>query len=114
MQVSTQASKVNWAKLVADGEKAETSKRLLVSWFWYVGWPVFFFVILAPGFLVSIPKARDCDTAEPKFIAPERASPAAVAVHAILFFGLTALLFWWGSKLGIRFPFIVKGLCGAP
>lgn len=95
-------------RLVAENVKKEQAATILVSVIWYFGWPLFFFIVLAPGFLLSLPPARDCDDGVKRVIAPERTTVANVFVHAAVFLIMIIIMFVIGSSIGIYFPFTAK------
>jgi hypothetical protein len=100
------ATRYNWLEVVKKNIQAEQTATLARSIVWYFGWPWVFFVVLAPGFLLSLPPAIDCDDGVRKPIAPERTTTANVFVHSALFVLLVAFMYWFGSNvLGIMFPF---------
>jgi hypothetical protein len=106
LTVSGDASRYNYLALVKKNIESEQAATLARSIVWYFGWPWVFFVVLAPGFLVSLPPAIDCDDGVRKPIAPERTTVANVFVHSALFVLLVAFMYWFGAKvLGIMFPF---------
>jgi len=77
---------------------------------YYFGLPVFFFIILAPGLLISIPPVKDCDTGVSKPFAPGRITVGNTVVHSIIFGLVIVGLFWYGSKHRIAFPFCAAAL----
>lgn len=111
MQVALPATKQSWLEYVKKQIETEQSATLVRSIIWYFGWPLFFFIVLAPGFLLSLPPAVDCDDGVRKPIAPERTTVANVFVHSIIFTGLIVFMYWFGAKvLGIMFPFTTSTL----
>lgn len=101
----------NYGKFVVSTLKSEQAKTVVRSVIWYFGWPLFFFIILAPGFLISLPPARDCDDGVIKPIAPERTTVANVFLHAFIFLALIIIMYWYGAtKLGIYFPFTARAI----
>ena len=109
--ILSSTSKGNYKKFVVDALHQEQAKTIVRSVIWYFGWPLFFFIILAPGFLVSLPPAIDCDDGVRKPIAPERTTVANVFVHALIFLVLIIFMYWYGAKhLGIYFPFTAKSI----
>ena len=111
MQVAVPATKASWLEYVKKQIEAEQSATLVRSIVWYFGWPLFFFIVLAPGFLLSLPPAVDCDDGVRKPIAPERTTVANVFVHAFIFLALIVFMYWFGAKvLGIMFPFTINTL----
>jgi hypothetical protein len=104
--VSEALTGYNWAGLWAKKIQSEQTATRVRSIVWYFGWPLFFFIVLAPGFLLSLPPAIDCDDGVRKPIAPERTTVANVFVHSIIFIALIAFMYWFGAtQLGIMFPF---------
>jgi len=104
--VSDQATRYNWLNVVKKNIESEQAATLVRSLVWYFGWPWVFFVVLAPGFLLSLPPAVDCDDGVRKPIAPERTTVANVFVHSAIYILLVAFMYWFGAKvLGIMFPF---------
>lgn len=77
----------------------------LRAYIFYFGLPLFLFFTLAPGLLISIPPAVDCDTGVSKPFAPSRVTYLNAIVHAIVFTLILILLFRWGAHRGIVFPF---------
>jgi len=88
--------------------KASTDK--FRAYVYYFLLPVFFFVVLAPGLLISIPPVDDCDSGVKKPIAPSRVTWTNALVHGFVFGGLVFLLFWYGSLHRIVFPFAALSL----
>jgi hypothetical protein len=108
--ISTSA-KSNYKSFVIDALHKEQAKTIVRSVIWYFGWPLFFFIILAPGFLISLPPAVDCDDGVRKPIAPERTTVANVFLHSVIFIVLIIFMYWYGAKhLGIYFPFTAKSI----
>lgn len=104
--VSDAATRYNWLNVVKKNIQSEQTATRARSIVWYFGWPLFFFIVLAPGFLLSLPPAIDCDDGVRKPIAPERTTVANVFVHSIIFIALIVFMYWFGAKqLGIMFPF---------
>ena len=104
--VSDAATRYNWLNVVKKNIESEQAATLARSVVWYFGWPWVFFVVLAPGFLLSLPPAIDCDDGVRKPIAPERTTTANVFVHSAIYILLVAFMYWFGAKvLGIMFPF---------
>ena len=105
------ATRYNWLNVVKKNIEAEQTATLVRSIVWYFGWPLLFFIVLAPGFLLSLPPAVDCDDGVRKPIAPERTTVANVFVHSAIFILLVAFMYWIGAKvLGIMFPFTATSL----
>jgi hypothetical protein len=77
------------------------------SYLWYVGWPVAFFIILAPGFLISLPPAESVTDGVKRPIAPGRVIWQAVLIHAAVFTFLVMLMFFLGAQMNIPFPHYV-------
>lgn len=99
-------SRATYLDFVKKKISEEQTLTRIRSFVWYFGWPLFFFIVLAPGFLVSLPPAIDCDDGVRKPIAPERTTVANVFVHAVIFISLIVFMYWFGAKvLGILFPF---------
>lgn len=108
---SVVSNKSSYFKFTLDSIKSEQSKTIVRSVIWYFGWPFFFFIILAPGFLLSLPPAADCDDGVKKPFAPERTTVANVFVHAFIFLFLVIFMYWLGAtRLGIYFPFMAKSI----
>lgn len=109
--LSDAATRYNWLNVVKKNIESEQSATLARSIVWYFGWPLLFFIVLAPGFLLSLPPAADCDDGVKKPIAPERTTVANVFVHSAIFILLVAFMYWFGAKvLGIMFPFTSSSL----
>ena len=84
--------------------EAQHGRFFLRSVLWYFWWPLFFFVILAPGFILSIPPAQDCDDNVVKPIAPGRVTVQNVFVHAAIFIVIIVAMYYAGAKMGILAP----------
>lgn len=111
MFVSNAASQMNYVKVVTQYVKNEQTATLIRSLAWYFGLPWVLYLLLAPGFLLSLPPAIDCDDGVRKPIAPERTTVANVFVHSAIFILLVVFLYWFGAKvLGIIFPFTASTL----
>ena len=82
-------------------------KFQILSYLWYLGWPFFFFILLAPGYLLSIPAAVSVDDGEKKIIAPKRVTWQAVLVHSVLFLFLVSFIVFLGAEMHIPFPHFV-------
>lgn len=99
------SSRPQFVKFIDDKLSEHIDKFFIRGLLWYFGWPLFFFVLLAPGWLVSIPPVASCDDGVKKPIAPGRATTSNVLLHACLFTLLVGVMFVLGAKMGIDFPF---------
>ena len=62
--------------------------------FTYIVVPAILFFILAPGWILSVPEAKDCDTSQSKWVNPERVTWENSIVHSLIFAVVLALYFF--------------------
>lgn len=83
----------------------EQTKLIARDTFYYLFFPWFWFVVLCPGFILSIPSVKDCDDGISKTFAPGRVTILATLVHVCVWAFVVAVFYWFGAFKGINFPF---------
>lgn len=95
--------------------RAEAHKQSLATWAYYLGIPVFLYLLLAPGLFISIPAETDCETGVSKTWSPAHVTIANTFVHLIVFFlivyivwkvGATGTLFGKSGRSSLPLPFL--------
>lgn len=66
--------------------------------------PIFIIYIFSPGFLISIPAVKHCDSKDVSNFTPSRVTFVNVLFHSVLIWGLILLHYYVGAKVGIHFP----------
>lgn len=87
--------------------KAQVEMFQLRGVLYYLLVPVFFFVLLAPGLMLSIPGEYACNASKKTVFSPGTITWTNTLVHALLFGLLVAITFAIGAKSGFDFPFHV-------
>ena len=87
--------------------KAQVEMFQLRGILYYLLVPVFFFVLLAPGLMLSIPPVEACNATKKTVFSPGSITWGNTIVHAVLFGLLVAATFAIGAKSGFDFPFHV-------
>ena len=96
---------MKWSSYLPKHIETLQSKDLWKAIFYYLFFPWFWFVILAPGFLVSIPAVAGCEDGVKKPFAPGRTTIVSTLIHAFLWAFLIGIFYFLGAKSGIAFPF---------
>ena len=87
--------------------KAQVEMFQLRGILYYLLVPIFFFVLLAPGLMLSIPPVYACNANTKTILSPGTITWDNTLVHAVVFGLLVAITFAIGAKSGFDFPFHV-------
>ena len=87
--------------------KAQVEHFQIRGILYYLLVPVFFFVLLAPGLMLSLPPVYACNASKKTVFSPGAINWANTSVHAVVFGILVAVTFAIGAKSGFDFPFHV-------
>jgi hypothetical protein len=80
------------------------AKYKTTSYFWYFIAPIFIIYIFSPGFLVSIPAVKHCDSKDVTNFTPGRVTYVNVLFSSLIIWALILLHYFVGAKVGIAFP----------
>jgi hypothetical protein len=83
---------------------AQLAKYKVTSYAWYFIAPIFIIYIFSPGFLISIPAVKHCDSKDVSNFTPGRVTWINVIVSSLLIWGLILLHYFIGASVGIAFP----------
>jgi hypothetical protein len=78
---------------------------LALNFTWYFILPLFIIYIFSPGFLISVPAVKHCDSPEVTSFTPGRVTWVNVLFSSVLIWSLILLHYFIGSKAGFAFPF---------
>jgi hypothetical protein len=87
--------------------KAQVEMFQLRGVLYYLLVPVFFFILLAPGLMLSLPAAYACNATKRTVFSPRTVTWPNTLLHAVVFGILVAVTFAIGAKSGFDFPFHV-------